>query len=163
MPLLALTLFCCVTMGGCHRTTPPGPSSSFGMVEPNTHFQFLLWEEGLAIMIVDNITDDHQSSGHGSTSDPVYRQTGSAESKEGDRYDWEIETTDGRTAELKINSIDYDIAKGAVFVIQMNGKQPTVDQLDLDLSELSDVADCRAFIKENRDVIKLANRTSEPK
>jgi hypothetical protein len=133
------------------------------MVEPNTHFQFLLWEEGLAIMIVDNITGGHHGGGHGSTSDPVRRQTGSAESKEGDRYDWEIETTDGRTAELKINSIDYDIAKGAVFVIQMNGKQLSVDQLDLELPELSDVADCRAFIKENRDVIKLADRTSEPK
>ena len=159
MRLVAVSLFFCVTIAGCGSgTTPPGPSSSYGVVEGNTHFQFLLWEEGLAIMIVDTMMVKHHSNGHGSTRDPVYRQTGSAQSKAGDRYDWEIETTDGRTATLKINSVEYEIAKGAVFVIQMNDKKPMVDQLDLDVSKLSDIADCQAFIKENRDALKLPDQ-----
>ena len=164
MRLLSVALFCCVTIAGCGGgKTPPGPTSSFGMVEPDTHFQFLLWDEGLAIMFVDTMMVAHHSGGRGSTTDPVRRQRGSALSKTGDRYDWEIETTDGRTATLKINSVEYEIAKGAVFVIQMKDKKPTVDQLDLDVSKLSDVASCRAFIKENRDALKLSDTEPEQK
>ena len=108
-------------------------------------------------MFVDNIADAHHSSGHGSTSDPVHRSTGGAESKEGESYDWEIESIDARIAKLTINGIDYEIDKGPVFVIRMKDKQPTVEQLDLDLSQITHGADCAAFIKENRQALKLPN------
>jgi hypothetical protein len=162
MSLLSVALASCVTMAGCGRATPPGPSSSSGVVEPNTHFHFLSWKDGLAVMFVDNIADAHHSGGHGSISDPVHRSTGGAESKEGDRYDWEIESIDGRIAKLTINGIDYEIDKGSVFVIRMKDKRPTVEQLDLDLSQLTHGADCAAFIKENRKVLKLPNMNDAP-
>ena len=154
LPLLGITSF--ISMVGCERrSTPPGPSSSFGIVNPNTHFQFLLWDEGLAIMLIDNITKGHQSSGSGSTKDPVYRQKGSAESKEGYRYEWKLETADGRSAEVEIDGNDYDIEKGVVFLITVTEKETIVDQIDLDLSKLSGVEDCRAFIKANREILRL--------
>lgn len=160
--ILLVALASCVTMAGCGRATPPGPNSTSGVVEPNAHFLFLSWKNGLAVMFVDNIADAHHSSGHGSNIDSVHHSTGGAESKEGGRYDWEIESIDGRIAKLTINDIDYEIDKGSVFAIRMKDKQPTVEQLDLDLSQLTHGADCAAFIKENRKVLKLPNMNDAP-
>ncbi len=117
----------------------------------------------MAILLIDNITKAHQSSGKGSTSDPVHRQTGSAESKEGNRYDWKFETADGLSADIEIDGKNYDIGKGAVFVIAANKKETTVDQIDLDLSNLSDVESCRNFIKTNREALSLGDKNSEEK
>jgi len=158
MPHLVLGAFFCIALSGCgKRSTPPGPSSIFGFVEPNLHFQFLLWDEDLVILLLDNFTKGHHSSGKGSTRDPVHRQTGSALSEEGDTYDWKIETVDGISAKVEINGEGYDIGKGAVFVVTVNEKVIKVDQSDLDLSSLSNVEDCRNFIKVNREaLIKLA-------
>lgn len=154
LPLLGIASF--IFMTGCERrSTPPGPGSNFGIVEPNTHFQFLLWDEGLAIMLIDNITKAHQGGGSGSTKDPVYRHKGSAESKEGYRYEWQLETSDGQSAKVEIDGNDYDLGKGVVFSITVSEKETIVDQIDLDLSKLSDVEDCRAFIKANREVLRL--------
>jgi hypothetical protein len=160
LPLMGIASF--ISMVGCERqSTPPGPSSSFGILEPNTHFQFFLWDEGLAILLIDNITKKHESSGSGSTKDPVYRQNGSAESKDGYRYEWKLETADGRIAEVEIDGNDFDIAKGVVFSITVTEEETTVDQIDLDLSQLSDSEDCRAFIKANREVLKLGDNIAD--
>jgi len=139
---------------GCGSgTTPPGPNSVFGFVETDIHFDFLIWEEGLAVLFVDNLTDEHSSSGHSSTSDPVHHHTGWARSKEGYEYRWAIRTSDGRTAEIEINNVGHDVAKGTVFVISHEGEEIAVEQLDLDLSNLSSVSDCQSFIAENRTTI----------
>ena len=162
MIFVALTLSWCAVLAGCgSSTTPPGPKSIFGFVKPGKYFQFLIWEEGLAVMIVDNLSDTHNSEGYSSTSDPIHRQAGWAESKEGNRYDWEIKTADGQTADIRIDGVDYDIAKGAVFVVGLHGKKAAVKQLDLDLSNLSDVKDCQSFLEANRDVIKTSEGRSE--
>jgi len=160
--LLALALLWGATMVGCGKqATPPGANSKFGFVAPNIHWTLLTWEQGLAVMFVDGIRDQHQSGGHGSSDDPVHRQTGWAKSSDGDGYEWGINTSDGQTAEIQINAIDYDIAKGTVFVVRMEGNKAVVDQLDLDLSQLSDMSDCRAFIEANNDLIKLADGKPE--
>lgn len=159
VPQLALGLLLCIALSGCgKRSTPPGPSKSFGFVEPDVHFLFYLWDEGLAIMLIDNLTKSHQSSGGGSTSDPVHRQTGSALSKEGESYAWKFETTDGISAKVEIGEENYDLNKGAVFLVTVHGKVTTVDQKDLDLSTLSSVEDCREFIKRHREVLKLRGK-----
>ena len=160
--LLVLAVMWSASLAGCgSRATPPGPSSVFGFVEPDLRFNFVLWKEGLAVMFVDNIGDQRHSSGHSSTGDPVYRQTGWARSKDGAEYNWEIRTSDGRTAELKINGVSYDIAKGTVFVILTGERKIAVDQLDLDLSGLFDVSDCRTFITKNRDRMATADDASD--
>ena len=160
--LLFLALMCNALWVGCfNQSTPPGPSSSFGIIQPGTHFEFSLWEEGLAVLVIDNIPTAHSSGGIGSTIDPVYRQTGKAQTKTGAGYDWEIATTDGRTADIKINGADYDIAQGAVFVVEVNGEECKIQQLDLDLSGISDVEDCKKFIEANTDKLQVAEGQSE--
>lgn len=152
--LVALIVSSAAVLVGCGSgTTPPGPKSVFGFVETDIHFDFLIWEEGLAVLFVDNLTHEHSSGGHSSTGDPIHRQTGWARSKEGDEYRWEIRTSDGRTAEIEINNVDYDFAKGTVFAVRHDGKEVAVEQLDLDLSNLSSVSDCQTFIAENRTTI----------
>lgn len=150
------------SMVGCEkRSTPPGPSSSFGIVEPNTYYQFLLWDEGLTILLLDNITKGHESHGSGSTKDPLYRQTGSAVSKDGYRYSWQVETADGKAAEIEIDGCSYAIGKGAVFLITVTGGGTTVNQVDLDLSQLSGIESCRAFVKANREALGIGDNSIE--
>ena len=152
--LLALVVSSAAALVGCGSgTTPPGPNSVFGFVETDIHFDFLIWEEGLTVLFVDNFTNEHSSSGHSSTSDPVHRHTGWARSAEGYEYRWEIRSSDGRTAEIEINNVDYDVTKGTVFVVRHEGEEVAVEQLDLDVSSLSSVADCQTFISKNRSTI----------
>ena len=152
--LLALVVSSAAALVGCGSgSTPPGPNSVFGFVETDIRFDFLIWEEGLVVLFVDNFAEEHSGSGHSSTGDPVYRHTGWARSKEGHEYRWEIRTSDGRRAEIEINNVGYDVAKGTVFVVRHEGDEVAVEQLDLDLSNLSSVSDCETFIAENRNTI----------
>ena len=120
-----------------------------------------LWEEGLAVLIIDNIPAAHSSGGIGSTVDPVYRQTGEAQSKKGAGYDWEIATTDGRSADIRIHNSDFDITKGTVFVVEVNEEGCEVQQLDLDLSGIIEVEDCKQFIEANADKLQFSEGVSE--
>jgi hypothetical protein len=162
--LLALAVLWCAAVVGCgRRTTPPGASVLYAQIPgTGTHFQFLKWQEGLAILFVDGIAGSHTTSGGGSTSDPVHHRTGQVKSKEGHGYDWELETTDGLTAKFKINDTNYEVGKGTVFVVHLNSELATVHQLDLDLSKLNfDQNDCLSFLQNNPDLIKLAEGKSD--
>ena len=151
-----LGVVCTLLATGCTRkSTPPGPASSFGIVEPGTHFEFLLWEEGLAILLIDNCTKAHESSGGSSTNDPVYRRRGSAVSEEGYQYSWALETSDGKAANVEIEGTVYDIGDGGVFSVKATNDGVTVEQIDLDLSQLTGIADCQNFIRDNREALSL--------
>jgi len=162
LPLLCIASF--ISLVGCERkSTPPGPSSSFGIVQPNHHFQFLLWDEGLVVLLVDNITKNHRSGGSSSTSDPAHRQRGSAISKEGYGYEWNLETVDGQSAEIEIAGNQYEFGKGVVFLIKVTEKETIVDQLDLDLSKLSDSQSCQDFIKANHEALRIGDHSAVKK
>lgn len=154
--LLPVLLSCIIIVGCERRTTPPGPDAVFGVItDTSIHFQLLKWEEGLSILFIDRMSQ-HKTSGHGSTSNPVYREAGSAGNEGGHGYDWEILTTDGKTADIRINDTAYNVGEGSVFVVQLNGEQINIHQLELDLSKLkSNGNDCQSFLKDNPNVIQL--------
>ena len=58
------------------------------------------WKEGLVLMIWHDAPGSSMSDGSGSTTDPVYKLHGYAESRDGRRVDWQVETTDGETAQF---------------------------------------------------------------
>lgn len=127
--------------GVWHGATPDGAK-----------FFFKEWKEGLAILIVHHC-DSTRSHGGAEFGEP-YRWQAEAKWWDGDSgalkpgFKCDLETMDGRTATIKINNVDYDLAKGPVFRVLMDGDKAVVKQFDYDLSsvEFSDLSSCSDFI-----------------
>jgi hypothetical protein len=150
-----LLLLWAVMVAGCDRQTAspsaPSPEIISGMTRDRTSFTFLKWNEGLAIMLVDHC-DAHHMSGSSSSGKPDQRK-GEAYSWNQDSserkiaYGWQLETTDGRTAVFAVNNVEYDLSQGAVFRIGTAGGQPTVTQINRDLSSIqADMNACDHFV-----------------
>jgi len=115
-------------------------------------------------MIWSDITENVGSGGAGSTSDPIHRQEGYASASDGRRVDWLLETTDGKTATLLINDQQYDLSKGALFLIKTRGERIQVRQLNSDLSALEPTNEsCETFAKTDPDVSGFIGEVAEAK
>jgi hypothetical protein len=140
---------------GCQpRSTPAGPgmltSSGSGI-----SFTYLKWDQGLRILLVDNVAGGHGSSSSGSTNDPVHRSKGYA-GPDGSGYKWEVDSTNGTSATLKIDGKEYDLANGALFVVKAKEGNVEVHQLKRDLSAIPyDGAGCREAIEKDAEIRKL--------
>ncbi|MEZ4656177.1 MAG: hypothetical protein R2911_01240 [Caldilineaceae bacterium] len=144
--LIAVLMLLSATLSGCMlQTTPPGPNAVSGAVDGGGYL-LLQWPAGLTIMIWDDIHGSHENSGGGSTSDPVFHQQGYAEAADGRHYAYTVETRDGKVGELRIDNQPYDLAQGALFLVQTRGGHTTVQQLTHDLSAIEPTnAGCEAF------------------
>src|SRR5262245_20577274 len=97
------------------RVTSAGvPSLGPGPGKPFPGLKFLQWPEGLPLLIVE------QAWARTSCSGDFYSQSGGAWDAAGDqRYEWRLQTTDGRTATFRIvPGKEYDLSEGALFVIK---------------------------------------------
>jgi hypothetical protein len=87
--LLAM-LFVVIVSGCAPKATPPGADVAAGVVGQQVGFEFLRWEEGLAIMIwhdfLGNSGTSSTSESSGFTTDPIHRLQGYAESWDGHRF-----------------------------------------------------------------------------
>jgi hypothetical protein len=114
------------------KMTPPGANMIFGILSTpegsGGSYTLLQWEEGLSISIVDDSQGGHESSGSGSTEDPVWRGQGSIGSANGEGIAWRVETTDGKTAQFLINEQPYDLTQGTLFLIKTNNGSPQIVQ-----------------------------------
>jgi len=147
---LLICLFGCGT-----RTTPPGPTT-IGTSAPGMSITFLRWKEGLMVLFVDNVKGSHRSGGSGSTDNPVHTQRGSAGDADAGGYQWQLQTTDGKSANCRINGKEYDLSKGTLFVIQATGEQVEVHQLQRDLSNIPLNAEgCREAVREDAEIRKV--------
>ncbi len=131
-----------LALAACGRTTPPGPNAVFGGADGQASYLLLDWQEGLRILIWDDIVDGgHDNSGSGSTSDPVFYQSGGAQATDGRSYEYALETSDGLQADFSIDGVPYDLEQGRLFLIRTAGDGTQVQQLDLDLSGLTPTND----------------------
>lgn len=151
-----------VTVTGCSRnvTTIPSPpvsaSCSSNKDMGGVHFSFHKWKEGLAIMFVDHINGGVTENG--SLDENTYTDRVSVRRADGTGYEWQLTTKDGRSADLRINDVSYDLTKGALSAIQIDGKKVIVHQVDRDLSKLNiDLAQCTAFVNNSPDIIELVS------
>ncbi len=115
------------------RSTPPGANRYLGYFE-HGGFLFLRWQEGMEIMIWYDVTGSAEAHGTGSTEDPIYVERGSARSADGRSLEWEVQTRDGKTGEVRIGSASYDPSAGTLFIVTTRGGTTDVRQLDRDLS-----------------------------
>ena len=155
-----IVLVVAVTMTGCSRnaTTIPSPpvsaSCSSNKDMGGVRFSFHKWKEGLAIMFVDQMNGGVTENG--SLDGTTYTDRVSVRREDGIGYEWQLTTKDGRSADLRINDVSYDLTRGALFAIQLDGKNVIVHQVDRDLSKLNiDLAQCTAFVHANPDLIQL--------
>jgi hypothetical protein len=158
------TLFVTTVSGCAPRSTPPGADVTAGVFE-QVGFEFLRWEEGLAIMMWHDFVGDSgcssTSEGSGFTPDPIYRVEGYAESWDGHRFDWEVQTNDGKTAQFWIDGRRYDLSDGTLFIVTMEDGGADVMQLERDVSRVQpDSSSCVAFARSDPDLARFIGDTS---
>lgn len=142
-----------VVSSGCMiRSTPPGPNSASGSVA-GVSYSFHQWAQGLSVMIWHDLDGGGSCGGSGSTSDPIYRVTCTAEDRNGRSLEWQIHTTDGMDAEMWINGDEYYLADGKLFLIDYQDGAVHIVQFQRDLSNLmANHESITAFIPTDQDV-----------
>ncbi len=141
---VSLALLVVLALSGCTTSTPPGASTAGGEVGEGA-YTFMQWKEGLTILIWDDIRGTHSNHGSGSSSDPVFRQSGQAESPDGRSYSYQVETEDGVTAKFTIDGREFDLSQGTLFLVKTRGSETVVQQISRDLPEISSTDADEAF------------------
>jgi hypothetical protein len=157
-PLLLAAVLLALSLSGCGRTTPPGPNTIFGgTTASQTNYVLFDWEQGLRVLIWDNVDGGHSYHGSGSTTDPVYRQEGEVTAGEEAGYSFVLETEDGLSATFTLGGQPYDLSRGRLFVVRyLGGGQIEVQQLDRDLSEIEPTREgLEAFGRSEPAVVEL--------
>ena len=134
---LFLVFILCIGMLACSSgSTPPGPGIAAG-VYIDSAYEFFNWEDGLKVMIWHDAIRSSSCNSSGSTTDPVHIVNCEAFSPTGQRFDWQIETVDGLTAEFHINGERYDLSDGNIFLVSTANEMTHIQQTRGDLSNLS--------------------------
>jgi len=163
--LIVLLLGILFGLGACaSKTTPPGANTVFGtFIAPEGFggsYMVLWWKEGLAISIVDDSQNGHQSSGSGSTEDPVWQGQGGIDSQNGQDINWRVETTDGKTAKFFINEQAYDLTQGTLFLIQTKDGSSQITQHQSQYNgSCSDDQSCQQLLKQDPAVQQFIQET----
>jgi hypothetical protein len=129
--LVVLVTTAVVACGG--SSTPPGASKALGSSAQGGYL-FLRWQEGLEVMIWHDIAGSAVAHSAGSTVDRFYAERGSARSADGRSFEWELQTTDGRTGQVQIGGGRYDLSAGNLFIVTTQEGWPAVRHLHRDLS-----------------------------
>jgi hypothetical protein len=120
-------------------------------------FSFYKWEHGLAIMFVDSVGGGVRATGELAESD--YTADVRVKRSDGKGYAWRL-VTDGHVGELTINGKSYDLSKGTLFAVKIQGGKAVVHQIKTDLSRLeSEIPPCTKFVNSNGDLARFFGRT----
>ena len=157
VPLLAIFLGSSPCAG---KMTPPGANIIFGSLSTpegsGGSYTLLRWEAGLSISIVDDSQGGHESSGSGSTEDPVWRGRGSIGSENGQDIAWQVETTDGKKAMFSINEQSYDLAQGTLFLIRTkSGSLQVMQHESRHQGTCPDDESCQQLLKQDPAVLQF--------
>lgn len=163
--LLALVLIGMAAGGCAPMAAPPDADVIAGGVSGHAGVDFLHWDEGLAIMIWRDFVGESASSATSESAAPgtapMYKLSGYAVSRDGNRFDWEVRTSDGRTAQFWINGTSYDLAGGRLFIVSTKDGGAGIMQLHRDLSGVQPTfASCLAFAKNDPELARFIGELS---
>ena len=146
---LGLALMCLVASSGCGpRALPLGPAGVVTTVG-GASVIFYQWKGGPAVMIFSDVQGGHSSAG-GGTAGSLYKEQGFESSPDGRRFEWQMETTDGRNIQFRLDGKEYDLSKGTLFLVKTKGGKTEVEQLSRDLSAVSpDANGCKDFAQKD--------------
>lgn len=161
-----------ILLAGCSSgSTPPG-ANSLGGVGEGANYTYHYWEDGLAVLIWHDFSQDAEScTGSGSTEDLIYRLECTVQAQDRRRFTWQIHTSDGQTADMWIDGQPINLSKGSMFLIRADDDGLEVNQQQRDFSALApnnetfvamaaSDADVAAFIKSLQPVSDSANNGS---
>ena len=141
------------------RFTPPGADKAMGSFGQGGYL-FLRWQEGLEVMIWHDLTGEGTGHSAGSNAGRLYVERGAAHSVDGRTLAWELQTADGKTGEIQINGVCYDLAAGTLFIITTQEGTTAVRQLSRDLSAVPlDRDGILTFAWNDPDLAPLLNET----
>jgi hypothetical protein len=134
-PLVLAGFGLVIVVSGCwvQKPMPTGHSSSSGGIRGLCTYEFACWQQGIHVAIVDDLVAD----GKGGSRADFYSHAGSKQDPHGARYEWRLDTADGKTATFRINDKEYDLTEGSLFVIRAQDDKVNVHQLRRDLSAIS--------------------------
>jgi hypothetical protein len=154
-----------VGFAGCGRDSVPPQrpantdtgGSSIGGTGPRYGF----WGGKLAVVVWFDTDDSSQGfSGEGGTA--VYQ--GLFAPLDGRRFAWRCRTSDGKTGTLVIDGQQYDMAKGALFLVSTKGGKTEVQQLSRDLAPFNpDKEGLERLAKEDPDVARFVAEAGKRK
>ena len=120
------------------QSTPPAGHSIAGSYDGRAGYLLIEWQEGLRIMIWDDLSHGAHSSGStSSTGDPLFHMDGGGQGPDGRSYQYTVDSADGLEATFTIDNVEYDLHRGKLFFIHTDGGDTWVEQLDVDLSGLA--------------------------
>ncbi len=93
--------------------------------------------EGVPFVVWSDLPNGTGGHGEGSARGAFYQ--GYHRANGGRRIDFHGKTTDGKTGSINIAGVDYNFAKGSLFLISTRQDPPEVDQISFDLKGLQDV------------------------
>lgn len=141
-----------LSLGACQSKTPPG-SAVFSNTVNGAGCTFLVWQEGLRLMLWTDISGESGTNSSTSSSDPMFRQTGYAQAADGRRVEWQLETADGQTGSFKVGEQQFDFTQGTLFLIETAEGSPQVQQLQYDFAALpSDPSGCESVATNSPEV-----------
>lgn len=158
--VVALVLLALVGGGCAAKSTPRGADIASGLVE-GASYTFMRWQEGLALMIWQRGTNSLMCEGGGSTEDPIYELNCLAESEDGYRLDWSVQSADGQTVQLGMGNTTYDLSRDTLFLVKASDAGLEVIQLDRDLSGIPfDYDRITAFATSDPDIAEFIESLS---
>ncbi len=162
--MLVLVMLAVISVSGCApRAIPPSADIAAGVYE-NVAFEFMHWDEGLAIMIWHNVLGDSGSVSNSNSSG--YELAGYAEAQDGERFEWDVQTDDGKTAKFQLAGRSYALSDGQLFIVTMEDGTADVTQLQRDLSDVQpNASSCIAFAKDEpllAEFIRAHNEAPRP-
>ena len=160
---LSIFLLCLITSSGCTRQQPPSPTSLSMAIGSGT-LVYYVWNEGRpAVMICSDIQggagglEDHISGPPW-----VRKEKGYTLSSDGRRFDWQLETGDGRSVNCQVDGKEYDLSKGTLFLVKTMGGKTDVEQLSRDLSAAKpETESCKDFARKDPTLSKFLGMGSD--
>jgi len=105
------------------------------------------WKDGPAVMLCSDIggrsdkAPVHSSITSSNAVSPLTsKEEGVQSAGDGRRFEWSLETVDGRTVKCHLDGKEYDLGKGTLFLVKTKGGKTEVEQLTKDLSAVQPAA-----------------------
>jgi hypothetical protein len=146
-----------VWLAGCGRDPVPpqrpANTDTGGYSIGGTGARYGSWDGELAVVVWFDTDDSSQGfAGEGRTA--AYQ--GVFAPIDGRRFDWRCRTSDGKTGTLVIDGQQYELAKGALFLVSTKGDKTAVQQLSHDLAQFNpDKEGLERLAKEDPDVARF--------
>jgi hypothetical protein len=158
--ILFCTLLCLMVSNGCSRQgAAPDPPAGYSLGMTNGIIIFRHWKDGPAFMICADVVGGHSSQGSQSQSGPSghsYTDKGRISAPDGRRFDWQAQTSDGRSIRFLLDGKEYDLSKGSLFLVKTKEGKTEVEQLSKDLSAVqADSKSVEEFARKDAAVSKL--------